>query len=57
MRAAIAGVSRAAALLAVFALAAVAASAQPAHASRFLKIGIYDEAQTLYGPVERTYPR
>ena len=57
MRAATAGVSRAAALLAVFALAAVAASAQPAHASRYLKIGIYDEAQTLYGPVERDLPR
>ncbi len=42
--------------MAVFALAAIAASAQPAHASRYLKIGIYDEAQTLYGPVDRTYP-
>ena len=27
----------------------VAASAQPAHASRYMRVGIYDEAQTLYG--------
>ncbi len=47
---------RAAALLLVAGLAVAAASAQPAHGSRYLRIGIYDEAQTLYGPVERTYP-
>jgi hypothetical protein len=49
-----------AALVAVLGLtvltAALAATAQPAAASSFLKIGIYDEAQTLYGPVEKTYP-
>jgi hypothetical protein len=33
--------------------AALAASAQ---SSRFLRVGIYDEAQTLYGPVETTFP-
>ncbi len=35
--------------------AALAATAQPAHSSRFLRVGIYDEAQTLYGPVEQTF--
>jgi hypothetical protein len=38
------------------ATAVLATTAQPAAASSFLKIGIYDEAQTLYGPVQRTYP-
>ena len=33
----------------------VATSTQPAHASRYLRIGIYDEAQTLYGPVPTTF--
>ena len=32
-----------------------AATARPAHGSRFLRIGIYDEAQTLYGPVDQTF--
>jgi hypothetical protein len=41
---------------AVLAVALLAASARPAHASRFLRIGIYDEAQTLYGPVDQTFP-
>ena len=45
-----------AALVAVLGLSVLAGSAHPAAASSFLKIGIYDEAQTLYGPVERTYP-
>ncbi|MGN6798087.1 MAG: DUF5722 domain-containing protein [Gaiellaceae bacterium] len=36
--------------------ALLSASAQPAHASRFMRIGIYDEAQTLYGPVDVTFP-
>ncbi len=41
---------------AVLATALLAAFAQPGHASRFLRIGIYDEAQTLYGPVDVTFP-
>jgi hypothetical protein len=43
-------------LVAVLVTALLAASARPAHASRFLRIGIYDEAQTLYGPVDVTFP-
>ena len=42
--------------LAVVTTAFLAAFAQPGHASRFLRIGIYDEAQTLYGPVDVTFP-
>jgi hypothetical protein len=33
----------------------LAATAQPADASRYIRIGIYDEAQTLYGPVDTTF--
>jgi hypothetical protein len=33
----------------------LAATAQPASASRYMRIGIYDEAQTLYGPVDTTF--
>jgi hypothetical protein len=44
-----------AALLAVLATALLAAQAQPAHASRYLRVGIYDEAQTLFGPVNTTF--
>jgi hypothetical protein len=40
---------------AVLATAALAATAQPAQSSRFLRVGIYDEAQTLYGPVDQTF--
>ena len=36
------------ALIAVLAAALVAASAQPADSSRYMRVGIYDEAQTLY---------
>ena len=36
----------------MLATAVVAATAQPAGASRYLRVGIYDEAQTLYGPVD-----
>jgi hypothetical protein len=36
--------------------ALLALSTQPAQASRFIRIGIYDEAQTLYGPVDETFP-
>jgi putative glycosyl hydrolase len=42
-------------VIAVIALAATAATTRPAHASRFLRVGIYDEAQTLYGPVQTTF--
>ena len=42
-------------LIAVLAAALVAASAQPADSSRYLRVGIYDEAQTLYGPVPQTF--
>ena len=40
--------------LAVLAAAVCAASAQPAQASKYLKIGIYDDAQTLYGPIDQS---
>jgi Glycosyl hydrolase catalytic core len=46
---------RALLLAALLATAILAASARPAHASRYLRIGIYDEAQTLYGPVDQTF--
>ena len=46
---------RVAALTAVLATAVVAASAQPADASRYMRVGIYDETQTLYGPVSQTF--
>src|SRR5439155_24054236 len=42
-------------LMLVFVAATSAATARPAHASRFLRVGIYDEAQTLYGPVDTTF--
>jgi hypothetical protein len=42
-------------LVAVIAAAVLAASAQPATSSRFMRIGIYDEAQTLYGPIPQTF--
>src|SRR5205823_7988740 len=42
----------AALLVAVLVSASVAATAQ---ASRFMRVGIYDEAQTLYGPVDKTF--
>jgi hypothetical protein len=32
-----------------------AATATPAGASRYLRVGIYDEAQTLYGPIPETF--
>jgi hypothetical protein len=38
----------------VLVAALFAATAQPADSSRYLRIGIYDEAQTLYGPVDKT---
>jgi hypothetical protein len=42
-------------IVAVLATALAAATARPADASRYLRIGIYDEAQTLYGPVDQTF--
>ena len=41
--------------LVVVLVALVAATAQPASSSRYLRIGIYDEAQTLYGPIPQTF--
>jgi hypothetical protein len=43
--------------MALLAVSALAARATPAHASRYMRIGIYDEAQTLYGPVDQTFPQ
>jgi hypothetical protein len=40
--------------LAVLAAAVLAATA---NGSRFMRVGIYDEAQTLYGPVPKTFAR
>ena len=37
--------------IAVLVAAFVAASAQ---ASRYMRVGIYDDAQTLYGPIDRS---
>jgi hypothetical protein len=37
--------------IAVLVAASVAASA---HASRYMRVGIYDDAQTLYGPIDRS---
>ena len=45
---------RVGALIAVLATAAVAATSQSANASRYMRVGIYDEAQTLYGPIAQT---
>ena len=42
-------------IVAVVVTALLGATARPAHASRFLRVGIYDEAQTLYGPVDQTF--
>ena len=42
-------------VVAVAAAALVGATAQPAESSRYLRIGIYDEAQTLYGPIPQTF--
>jgi hypothetical protein len=42
-------------IVAVCLTAFVAATARPADGSRYLRVGIYDEAQTLYGPVDETF--
>jgi hypothetical protein len=46
---------RSAVLLAALLLAVAAAAAHPAAGSRYMRIGIYDEAQTLYGPIPQTF--
>ncbi len=43
------------ALIAALGAALVAASAQPADSSRYMRVGIYDEAQTLFGAVPQTF--
>jgi hypothetical protein len=48
-------VRRLGALAAVLALACAAATSQQAHASRYLRVGIYDEAQIFYGPEPQTF--
>jgi hypothetical protein len=48
-------VLRAGLIVVAAAAATVAATAQPAEGSRYLRVGIYDEAQTLYGPVDQTF--
>src|SRR3954453_22863166 len=42
-------------IVAVILAALVAATARPAEGSRYMRVGIYDEAQTLYGPVDTTF--
>jgi hypothetical protein len=42
-------------IFAVAAAAVLAATAQPAHASRYLRVGLYDDAQLLYGPIDKSY--
>jgi Glycosyl hydrolase catalytic core len=42
-------------VLVVAVAALLGATAQPAESSRYLRIGIYDEAQTLYGPIPQTF--
>jgi hypothetical protein len=46
---------RIAVLAAVVLAVAAAATARPATGSRYLRVGIYDEAQTLYGPIPQTF--
>jgi Glycosyl hydrolase catalytic core len=48
--------SRRTVLFAALAAFVVVVAAQSASASRTMRIGIYDEAQTLYGPVTTTFP-
>jgi hypothetical protein len=48
-------VTRIGVIAAVCATALLAATAQTAHGSRYMRVGIYDEAQTLYGPVPKTF--
>jgi hypothetical protein len=46
---------RLAGLIAALALALVAASARPAHASRYLRVGVFDQAQTLFGVPDEAF--
>jgi hypothetical protein len=41
---------------AVATVALVAATATPAHASRYLRVGLFDQTQTVFGTPELTYP-
>ena len=47
---------RAGVILAVLGAALLAATARPAHASRYLRIGFFDQAQTLFGNPDTVYP-
>jgi hypothetical protein len=49
------GVLTAVLVTALLGLVLCAVTAQPADASRYMRVGIYDEAQTLYGPVDTTF--
>jgi hypothetical protein len=49
------GVLKAVLVTALVGTALSAATARPADASRSMRVGIYDEAQTLYGPVDKTF--
>ena len=42
-------------VVSIAAAALAAATATPADASRYMRVGIYDEAQTLYGPIPETF--
>ncbi|MBA3842912.1 MAG: hypothetical protein H0X39_09895 [Actinobacteria bacterium] len=42
--------------IAILVMAIAASAATPASGSRYMRIGIYDEAQTLYGPIDKTMP-
>ncbi len=42
--------------IAVCAVAVVAAFAQPAHASRYLRVGLFDQTQTVFGDPDVTFP-
>jgi hypothetical protein len=48
-------VRRVGVILAVLAAAVLAATASPASASRYLRLGLYDDAQWLYGPTDKTF--
>jgi hypothetical protein len=41
-------------MCAVVVVAMVAASARPANGSRYMRVGIYDDAQTLFGPIDQS---
>jgi Glycosyl hydrolase catalytic core len=41
---------------ALLAAALVAATAKPAHASRYLRVGLFDQTQTVFGQPEQVFP-